>query len=55
MERYKLIIENPTEAYILDRQEETIVCLCNTKRPDLEFDKLKELIDKVNENNNIKL
>ncbi|MCD3351234.1 hypothetical protein G8V03_09560 [Clostridium botulinum D/C] len=45
MERYKLVVENPLDAFILDTKENMIVTLCNTKRPDLEFDTLKELID----------
>lgn len=50
MERYKLIIQDAINAYVLDKEEETIVCLCNTKRPGLEFCKLKELINKANQN-----
>lgn len=50
MSRYKMITENVTNAYILDEEENTIVALCTTKRPDLGFEKLKELIEKANKN-----
>ncbi|WP_125153655.1 regulator [Clostridium rectalis] len=50
MKKYELVIENPTDAFILDKEENKIVALCNTKRPDLEFNKLETLIEKANKN-----
>lgn len=43
MKKYELIIENVANAYILDKEENRIVTLCETKRPDLGFEKLMEL------------
>jgi hypothetical protein len=48
MERYELVIEDTLNSYILDKKENTIVALCSTKRPDLGFEKLKELVSKAN-------
>lgn len=48
MNRYKVVVENCTNAYILDIEKNEIVTLCNTKRPDLGFEKLKELVAKAN-------
>lgn len=48
MKRYKLVVENPLDSFILDTEENVIVTLCNTKRPDLQFDKLEVLIEKAN-------
>lgn len=48
MNKYELIIENCTSAYILDKEENKIVALCSTKRPDLEFEKLQQLIQEAN-------
>lgn len=50
MNKYEIIIENPLNAYILDKEENMIVALCTTKRPDLGFDKLNELVKQANEN-----
>ncbi len=50
LKKYELVIENPTDAFILDKEENKIVALCNTKRPDLEFNKLETLIEKANKN-----
>ncbi|HID0768026.1 TPA: regulator [Clostridium botulinum] len=50
MKKYELVIENPTDAFILDKEENTIIALCNTKRPDLGFNKLKNVIEKANKN-----
>lgn len=46
--RYKIITENVTNAYILDEQNNEIVSLCNTKRPDKGFESLKRLIEYAN-------
>ena len=43
--RYKVITENVTNAYILDEQNNEIVSLCNTKRPDKGFESLERLIE----------
>ena len=48
MDKYELIIESCTNAYILDKEENKIVALCNTKRPDLGFEKLQQLIQDAN-------
>ncbi|MCQ4925000.1 hypothetical protein NE686_18005 [Tissierella carlieri] len=48
MSRYKVIIEDAINAYILDRSENTIVALCSTKRPDLGFKKLEKLVGQAN-------
>lgn len=53
--KYKLIIENPISAHILDTKENRIVALCNTKRPDLEFGKLEELIERANNSERYKI
>ncbi|WP_242844695.1 hypothetical protein [Clostridium botulinum] len=50
MKKYELVIENPTDAFILDKEENKIIALCNTKRPDLGFNELKNLIEKANKN-----
>lgn len=54
MKKYELIVENVVNAYILDKEENKIVALCSTKRPDLEFEKLKELVEKANEYDTLK-
>ena len=48
MDKYELVIENCTNAYILDKEENKIVALCSTKRPDLGFEKLQQLIQDAN-------
>ena len=48
MSRYKVVQEDCLSAYILDTKENTIVALCSTKRPDLGFQNLLELVDKAN-------
>ncbi|BDB03758.1 regulator [Clostridium botulinum] len=50
MKKYELVIENPTDAFILDKEKNKIIALCNTKRPDLGFNELKNLIEKANKN-----
>lgn len=47
-DRYSLIKEDIVNSYILDNKENEIVVLCHTKRPDLGFKKLEELIEKAN-------
>lgn len=54
MKKYELIVENVVNAYILDKEENKIVALCSTKRPDLGFEKLKELVEKANEYDTLK-
>lgn len=48
MERYKLIIDSCKNAHILDNAENKIATLCETKRPDLGFAILKQMIEKAN-------
>lgn len=48
MNRYKFVSEDALNGYILDTKDNYIVTLCNTKRPDLKFDKLKELVEMAN-------
>lgn len=50
MSRYEFVQENVVEGYILDRNSDYIVALVSTKRPDLEFSALKELVEKANKN-----
>ena len=45
---YKVIVEDVLNAYILDEKESRIVALCTTKRPDLGFEKLEELVKQAN-------
>lgn len=52
--RYELIINNPTDGYILDKKDDMIVSLIGTNRPDLMFDRLKELVSLANKNNVLK-
>ena len=47
--RYKVITKNVTNAYILDEQNNEIVSLCNTKRPDKGFESLERLVKYANE------
>ena len=47
--KYKVEIEDVLNARILDTEENRIVTLCNTKRPDLAFEKLLDLVDKANQ------
>lgn len=47
-DRYSLIKEDIVNSYILDNKENKIIALCHTKRPDLGFEKLEELIEKAN-------
>lgn len=53
--KYKLIIDNPTNAHILDIKKNKIVALCSTKRPDSGFSKLEELVKLANESERYKL
>lgn len=46
--KYKLIIENVSSAYILDSEQNRIVALCTTKRPDLGFKALEEMVALAN-------
>lgn len=46
--RYEVVIESPTNAYILDKDTNRIVTLCSTKRPDLGFERLLELVRAAN-------
>lgn len=46
--RYEVVVEDILNAYILDKEENEIVCLCSTKRPDLGFKKLQELVGHAN-------
>lgn len=48
MNRYEVVIQDALNSYILDKKENVIVALCITKRPDLGFDKLKELVKRAN-------
>ena len=48
MNKYKLVVQDVTHAHILDEEENKIVVLCTTKRPDLGFEKLQELIERAN-------
>mgnify|MGYP003609216392 CR=1 FL=1 len=54
MSRYKVIREDCLNAYILDTEKNTIVALCSTKRPDLGFQNLLELVDKANKHETCK-
>lgn len=45
---YEFNLESPTEGYVMNSETKDIVCLVETKRPDLYFDKLEELIEKAN-------
>ena len=49
-EAYKFIKEDECSGYILDVDNNTIVVLCRTLRPDLGFKKLTKLIDEANIN-----
>ena len=51
---YKFVRENSIYGYILDEKKNCMVVLCTTKRPDLEFEGLQELVDKANEHEQIK-
>lgn len=48
MNRYEVIKEDVTNAYILDKSENKIVALCTTKRPDLGFERLENLVRQAN-------
>ena len=49
MDRYKVVKEDALNAYILDNDENYIVVLCSTKKPDLGFDRLETLVTQANE------
>lgn len=49
MDRYKVVKEDVLNAYIVDIEENYIVALCGTKRPDLGFDRLEKLVEQANE------
>lgn len=46
--KYEVIVTDVCNAYILDKKENRIVTLCSTKRPDLRFESLKDLVEKAN-------
>lgn len=46
---YELIVTNSISGYIVDKSTKTILCCVETKRPELEFKGLRELIDKANQ------
>ncbi len=46
--RYKFVEEDVTHGYILDELEDRIVALVETKRPDLRFETLHQLVEKAN-------
>lgn len=48
MNKYEVIKEDALNAYILDKELNEIVVVCNTKRPDLKFEKLETLVNKAN-------
>lgn len=47
--RYEVIIDDVLNAYVKDNEENEIVVLCNTKRPDKEFTNLKKLVEYANQ------
>lgn len=46
--KYIVVKEDVCNAYILDLEENMIVALCSTKRPDLGFEKLVALVNEAN-------
>ena len=48
MKRYEFIEIDVLSGYIEDRRDGLIVALVSTKRPDLQLNGLKELIEKAN-------
>ena len=54
MGRYEFVQEDVLNGYILEhgrtKDEDSIICLCNTKRPDLGFYKVKHMIELANTN-----
>ncbi|MBO1264346.1 hypothetical protein J3A84_04735 [Proteiniclasticum sp. SCR006] len=46
--KYIVVKEDVCNAYILDLEENMIVALCSTKRPDLGFVKLTRLVNEAN-------
>lgn len=46
--KYEVVIQNPTNAYILNKDTNRIVTLCSTKRPDLGHAELLELVKTAN-------
>lgn len=46
---YEFIQDSPiTKGHILNAEKNEIICLVDTKRPDLNFDSLKKIIEKAN-------
>lgn len=45
---YELKMKDPLTGYVLNDETDEIICVVGTKRPDKEFNSLKELIEKSN-------